>query len=199
MKFTTTRLAAIAILSTASAGALAVPVAWHGSLARYDHPKGKPSGPNGVAGYSVVEGGEAWPVASPGASGIDQGPGDVPAAGIPATNPDWGSLDAVKNDRKAKGAWKPGHSIDINIDWHGSSRIDWFQLWNISSLPAAAPLYASINPDGSGIRGISVLHGRGVNVVFNVPAPIPEASTAAMMLAGLGLVGGMAARRRRKG
>lgn len=85
----------------------------------------------------------------------------------------------------------------IDFAWQTSSGIRVVDIWNV-------------NPDGSltAVRAPGMENGPfpGYNARFTLTAPglystatapIPEASTYGMMLAGLGLVGGMVARRRK--
>lgn len=205
MKSTVTRLAAAAILATTSAGALAYTVeegvpTWHGSFALYDPTFGNIGGSNDLTGTIDIWAG-TWSIAS-----------DSPFMGIPWTA--WGGtlygpgthtvnvngdgLDASHGNGDVTftvGAGQLGGNI--NVSWNGNNGIDVFQVWDVTPL-GFGTFYTAIDGDGDGLPGMVMVDGpfSGVNVAFNMVA-VPEASTTAMLLAGLGLVGGVAARRRR--
>lgn len=84
----------------------------------------------------------------------------------------------------------------IDFAWQTSSGIRVVDIWNVNpdgSLTAArAP--GMENGPFPGYNARFTLTAPGL---YSATAPIPEASTYGMMLAGLGLVGGMVARRRK--
>lgn len=200
MKLTFTQFAAAAILGSASAGALASPVAWNGSFALYDPDLGKIEGSNDVTGYIDMAAG-TWSIASTtpfygvlwtASGGTLYGPGTY------TVNVNGDGLDAHSGDGNViftVGAGQLGGNIDVS--WNGNNGIDVFQVWEVTTIPGVETLYASIDGDGNGLPGMKIIDGPfvGLDVGFNMAA-VPEASTYAMMLAGLGLVGGMAVRRR---
>lgn len=201
MELTFTQFAAAAILASASTGAMASPVAWNGSFALYDSSDGPIGGSSNVSGYIDTVAG-TWSVASDDtfldvlwtASG-----GTLYGPGIHTINVNGDGLDAYSGDGNVTftvGAGQLGGNI--NVAWNGNNGIDVFQVWDVVAIPGVAIDYVSIDADGDGLLGMKLNEAPfvGVNVVFNMAAPVPEASTYAMLLAGLGLVGGMAARRR---
>lgn len=90
----------------------------------------------------------------------------------------------------------------IDFAWGTSAGIRIVDVWTISNVPYVSNSY---NPpplptfalSATTVPGMENGPFAGYQAVFNFPAPIPEASTYGMMLAGLGLVGGMASRRRK--
>jgi hypothetical protein len=107
-------------------------------------------------------------------------------------------LDASSGDGNVTftvGTGQMGGNIDVF--WNLNNGIDVFQVWDVTPLPDVETRYTPVDADG-GLPGITIINGpfAGLGVGFNMAAPVPEASTYAMLLAGLGLVGGMAARRR---
>jgi hypothetical protein len=200
MKLTFTQFAAAAILATASTGALASPVAWNGSFALYDPTLGTIDGSNDVTGYIDMAAG-TWSIASTtpfygvlwtASGGTLYGPGTY------TVNVNGDGLDAYSGDGNVTftvGAGQLGGNIDVS--WNLNNGIDVFQVWEVTTIPGVETLYTSIDGDGNGLPGMKIIDGPfvGLDVGFNMAA-VPEASTYAMMLAGLCLVGGMAARRR---
>jgi hypothetical protein len=200
MKLTFTQFAAAAILATASTGALASPVAWNGSFALYDPTLGTIDGSNDVTGYIDMAAG-TWSIASTtpfygvlwtASGGTLYGPGTY------TVNVNGDGLDAYSGDGNVTftvGAGQLGGNIDVS--WNLNNGIDVFQVWEVTTIPGVETLYTSIDGDGNGLPGMKIIDGPfvGLDVGFNMAA-VPEASTYAMMLAGLCLVGGMVARRR---
>jgi hypothetical protein len=90
---------------------------------------------------------------------------------------------------------------NINFNWGATSGIDVFLVWNVAT-SGGVTTYTSTDVEGDGILGARMVDGAfpGFSANFNMQhvaaAPVPEASTYGMMLAGLGLVG-FAVRRRK--
>lgn len=201
MKLIITQFAAAAILATASTGTLASPVAWNGSFALYDSTLGTIDGSNDVTGHIDMAAG-TWSIASTtpfygvlwAASG-----GTLYGPGTHTVSVNGDGLDAHSGDGNVTftvGAGQLGGNIDVS--WNLNNGIDVFQVWDVTVIPGVETLYTSVDGDGNGLQGMKIIDGPfiGLDVGFNMAAPVPEASTYAMLLAGLGLVGGMAARRR---
>lgn len=91
---------------------------------------------------------------------------------------------------------------NINFAWGANSGIDVFNVWNVVDNGDGTYDWVSTDIEGDGIPGMKMVDGpfQGFSANFNftntTAAPIPEASTYGMMLAGLGLVG-FAVRRRK--
>jgi hypothetical protein len=94
------------------------------------------------------------------------------------------------------GAGQLGGNIDFS--WGGTTGIDVFNVWNVVNNGDGTMTLTSTDIDGNGILGLGMVDGPFPNFSanFNMTAPVPEASTYGMMLAGLGLVG-FAVRRRK--
>ena len=201
MKLTFTQFAAAAILGSASAGALASPVAWNGSFALYDTNQVTIDGSNDVIGYIDTAAG-TWSVASTtlfldipwtASGGTLYGPGTY------TVNVNGDGLDAFSGNGNVTftvGSGQVGGNIDVS--WNANNGIDVFQVWDVTPIPGVETRYTPVDADGDGLPGITLIDGPfvGLGVGFNMTTPVPEAFTYAMLLAGLGLVGGMAARRR---
>ncbi|WP_018078861.1 PEP-CTERM sorting domain-containing protein [Thiobacillus denitrificans] len=90
---------------------------------------------------------------------------------------------------------------NINFNWGATSGIDVFLVWDVAT-SGGVTTYTSTDVEGDGILGARMVDGAfpGFSANFNMQhvaaAPVPEASTYGMMLAGLGLVG-FAVRRRK--
>lgn len=90
---------------------------------------------------------------------------------------------------------------NINFAWGTTSGIDVFLVWDVTTV-GGTTYYTSTDVEGDGILGAKMVDGAfpGFSANFNMQhaaaAPVPEASTYGMMLAGLGLVG-FAVRRRK--
>ncbi|HQS99152.1 MAG: hypothetical protein B7Y26_11695 [Hydrogenophilales bacterium 16-64-46] len=91
---------------------------------------------------------------------------------------------------------------NINFAWGASTGIDVFLVWDIVDNGDGTYDWVSTDIDNNGILGLGMIDGAfpGFSANFNftnmTAAPVPEASTYGMMLAGLGLVG-FAVRRRK--
>lgn len=202
MKSTFKQLAAAACLSVVSVAGHASPQPWGGSFALYDAYYGRIDGANDLTGTIDTAAG-TWTVASPtpfmGITWTASG-GTLYGPGTHVVNVNGDGLDAPGGDGNVTftvGAGQLGGNV--NITWNANVGIDVFQVWNISVVPGVGTFYTSTDGDGDGIPGMAIVDGPfvGISAVFDMAAPVPEASTSAMLLAGLGLVGGMAARRRR--
>lgn len=94
---------------------------------------------------------------------------------------------------------------NINFAWGATTGIDVFNVWNIVNNGNGTYTWTSTDVDGNGIPGLGMVDGPfpGFSANFSftnttATAPVPEASTYGMMLAGLGLVGFAARRRKTK-
>ena len=208
MNFTKTIMAVA--LAAVSTGAMAVPVAWTGGFDMYD-PEGNQMDANGTAAGSTAyttgvidEAAGTFTLASTdkfnGLNWTASG-GTLYQAGTYTINVDGDGANA--NDPANNtytftvGAGQLGGNI--NFSWGGTSGIDVLNIWNVSTV-GGVTTYTSTDIDGDGILGIGMIDGPfpDFNANFNMQAAaVPEASTYGMMLAGLGLVGGMVARRRK--
>lgn len=93
---------------------------------------------------------------------------------------------------------------NINFNWGATTGLDVFNVWNIVDNGNGTYNWVSTNLDndvlgipGTGFRE-STFNGFSANFNFTstvAAAPVPEASTYAMLLAGLGLIGFLARRR----
>jgi hypothetical protein len=92
------------------------------------------------------------------------------------------------------GAGQLGGQVDFA--WGGTTGIDVVMVWN-KAVVGPNMTYTSTDWDGNGTPGAGMIDGPfvGFSANFDMAAPVPEASTYGMMLAGLGLVG-FAVRRR---
>lgn len=86
---------------------------------------------------------------------------------------------------------------NISFAWGATKGIDVFMVWDLTTNGDGTMTWTSTDVEGDGILGARMVDGAfpGFSANFNL-TPVPEASTYAMMLAGLGLVGVAAARRR---
>lgn len=191
---------AAAILAIVPAAAFASPVAWTGSFALYDTINGKIDGSNDVTGYIDLAAG-TWSVASAtpfmGEPWTASG-GTLYGPGTHTVNVNGDGADAFSGNGNVTftvGAGQVGGNI--NVSWNGNDGLDVFQIWGVSTTPAGQLLYTSLDGDGDGLPGMMMVDGPfyGMNVAFNMAAPVPEASSSAMFLAGLGLLGVIVARR----
>jgi hypothetical protein len=84
----------------------------------------------------------------------------------------------------------------VDIAWGATTGMDQVMVWDVVTV-GGVTTYTSTDWDGDGTPGAGMIDGPfpGFTASFNMVA-VPEASTYAMMLAGLGLVG-FAARRRK--
>jgi hypothetical protein len=94
------------------------------------------------------------------------------------------------------GAGQMGGNIDFA--WGTSTGIDVIMVWDVVNNGDGTQTFTSTDIDGSGWAGLGMIDGpfTDFSANFNFTAPVPEASTYGMMLAGLGLVG-FAVRRRK--
>ena len=88
------------------------------------------------------------------------------------------------------GAGQLGGAIDFA--WNGNNGIRVIDVWNINANGSLTDSRAPGMENGPFMGFNAAFHLTAANL-----APVPEASTYGMMLAGLGLVGGMVARRRK--
>lgn len=214
MKFAKTILAVA--LGAASTGALAAPLAWTGTFAMYN-PLGVQldanDGASGVVAlvtgfidvtagtFSLASTDTFFGVPWTTSGGTLFGPGTYTVSTVdPAPGVSGGSYTFTV------GAGQMGGVIDFA--WGATSGIDVVMVWNVVNSHA----YTSTDWDGDGIPGAGMIDGPflGFSANFNmegvltppdwvpeVPA-IPEASTYAMMLAGLGVVGLAVCRRKQE-
>lgn len=86
----------------------------------------------------------------------------------------------------------------VDFAWGTTTGIDVLMVWNVATA-GGMTTYTMTDPDGDGTPGTDMIDGPfpSFSANFNMSAPVPEASTYGMMLAGLGLVG-FAARRRKQ-
>lgn len=217
MKFTMTETTAAAVLAFASTSALAVdePFPNNGSanFTMYDSTGAVAGNFNDISGFVNyadmtfgVDGSTAFFGGHWTASG-----GALFGEGTHTVNVNGDGADAPAGSENVTftvGAGQMGGNIDFA--WGSSSGIDVFNVWDINT---ATNDWTSIDIDGDGTPGLGMVDGPfpGFSANFNfmdcmdcdwfpeedvIPPSIPEASTYAMMLAGLGLVGFMARRRK---
>lgn len=210
MKFTKTLLAVA--LAAASTGAMAAPVAWTGAFVMYNPVGGLMDANDGAAGTSafvtgaIDTGAGTFSLASTdtffGLNWSTAG-GTLYGAGthtVSTLDPGCGATVACGgNYTFTVGAGQLGGVIDFA--WGATSGIDVVMVWNVATA-GGMTTYTSSDWDGNGTPGAGMIDGPfpGFSANFNMShvaaAPIPEASTYGMMLAGLGLVG-FAVRRRK--
>jgi hypothetical protein len=185
--------------------ALATPIAWTGEFALYDPIGGVFDTNDGAAGNSAyvtgvidlaagtftVSSTDTWYGLNWSASGGTLfGPGTYTHSTVdPAPGASGGTYTFTV------GAGQLGGVIDFA--YGATSGIDTVMVWNVATA-GGMTTYTSTDWNGDGVAGAPWLDGffPGLSANFNMAASVPEASTYAMMLAGLGLVG--AAVRRRK-
>lgn len=202
MKFTKPLL--VVALAVASTGAMAAPTAWTGTFAMYNPVGGQLDANDGASGVlahvtgviDVAAGtftlastdtffGLNWSTSG----GTLFGPGTYTVSTVdPAPGVSGGSYTFTV------GAGQMGGVIDFA--WGAVSGIDVVMVWDV----VYPHTFTSIDWDGDGISGAGMIDGPfiGFSANFDMMASVPEASTYGMMLAGLALVGSMAARRRRR-
>lgn len=222
MKLTLTKIAAAAALAFASSGAMAAPQAFTNdgaaNFSMYDSMGGVTGIFDDVSGWVDYDAmtfgvssaspffGQLWT-----ASG-----GTLYNPGTYTVNVNGDGSDATPGNENVTftvGAGQMGGNIDFA--WGPSSGIDVFMVWDLVDNGDGTMNFVSTDFDGDGILGLKMVDGpfQGFSANFNLPGclcdyyldpidpeitpTIPEASTCAMMLAGLGLVGVAAARRRR--
>jgi uncharacterized protein len=121
------------------------------------------------------------------------------AVGSAFTNPDNLAIDAAGNiyivEDQPGGVADIWFANDVNRDGIAESVARWATLSTVGAEPTG--LYFDVtNPN---IAFVNVQHpGSGVDRMIQITAAVPEPETYAMLLAGLGLVGTIARRRRRK-
>lgn len=207
MNLTMTKIAAAAALAVASTGALAAADSFSGgNFTMYD-PDGAVIGNfNDITGF-VDPVAMTWNVdgSTPffGLHWTASG-GTLYGAGTHTINVNGDGSDApagAENVTFTVGAGQVGGNI--NFAWGANSGIDVFNVWNITDNGDGTYDWVSTDIEGDGIPGLKMVDGpfQGFSANFNytnmtATAPIPEASTYGMMLAGLGLVG-FAVRRRK--
>jgi hypothetical protein len=211
MNFTMTKIAAAAILIAASTAASAAPQAFTNNGAAnftmYD-PTGAVNGNfNDITGFVDYAAG-TFGVASvspffglpwTASGGTMFGPGSYTISTVdtaPAVS--GGSYNVTV------GAGQMGGHIDFA--WGGTTGIDVLMVWNVVDNMNGTSTFTSVDTDAdaNAWAGTGMIDGPfpgfSANFSFIAPnaptAPIPEASTYGMMLAGLGLVG-FAVRRRK--
>lgn len=215
MKFTMTKIAAAAALALASSASMAAQQSFvgAGTFDMYDLDGALVGGATNVTGY-VDWATNSFKVASTtpffglkwtASGGTLYGPGTYTVS----VNGD-GSDELVHDGVDVVAPLANGDGVytftvgagqiggNINFAWGSSSGIDVFQVWNVTDLGNGNATFTSTDFDGDGILGGRMVDGAfpGFSANFNFTAPVPEASTYGMMLAGLGLVG-FAVRRRK--
>lgn len=213
MKFTMTKIAAAAALALASSAAMAAPVATTGvfdmfSTFAYDQSAGNQNmGTNGTVGHDTSVTGfidtaaGTWGVSSTavffGQNWTASNGTLVQAAGDYMLNTATGVVSLAAPDTAGTkdglmhftvGAGQMAGIIDFS--WGGNNGIKVIDVWNVST-SGSNTVYT-----GFAVPGMENGPFQGYNARFNLTAPVPEASTYGMMLAGLGLVG-FAVRRRK--
>ncbi|MBW8370368.1 MAG: PEP-CTERM sorting domain-containing protein [Thiobacillus sp.] len=209
MKFTMTKIAAVAALALASSAAMAAPVATGGTFQMnvnegFDYDPAGGGGPvntdNSISGFVDMAAG-TWGVSSAatffGFNWTASNGTLITTAGSYALNVATGALTteapyagANVNDGTIHfqvGANQMAGLIDFA--WSSSSGINVVNVWDINSNGSLTAILAP---------GMEEAPFPGYNAHFNLTAAglVPEASTYGMMLAGLGLVG-FAVRRRK--
>ncbi len=205
MKFTMTKIAAAAALALASSASMAAPVAWTGGFDMYNPGGGVVDANDLAAGTTAAVTG----FIDTAAGTFSLASTDTFFASLWSTN--GGTLYGEGTHTVSTadplpgvsgpsitftvGAGQLGGVIDFN--WSTTSAIDVAMVWNVTT-DGVNTYYTPTDPDGDGILGIGMVDGPfpGFNANFTMTAPVPEASTYGMMLAGLGLVG-FAVRRRK--
>lgn len=200
MKFTMTKIAAAAALALAATGAQAVSVSTGGSFLMYDPANNLINTDNTISGFVDQDAG-TWGVSS---SMPFYGLNWSATGGALYTAPGAYSISTAD---AAPGVSGPNMNFtvgegqvagSIKFAWGSTSGIDVVNVWNVN---ADGSLTAAVVPgmvDGPfpGFHATFNLTGPGLISLAAPTAPVPEASTYGMMLAGLGLVG-FAVRRRK--
>lgn len=202
------KIAAAVIIATASTGAMAAPDNFTGGVFNmYDPTNAFVGGATNVTGF-VDPVAMTFGVASTtpffGLPWSATG-GTLYGAGTHTVNVNNDGSNALSGNGNVTftvGAGQVGGNI--NFAWGATTGIDVFQVWNITNNGNGTYTWTSTDIDGDGKLGLAMVDGAfpGFNANFNftnmtATAPVPEASTYAMMLAGLGLVGAMVGRRRK--
>jgi hypothetical protein len=193
------------VMAGASSAASAAPVAWTGEFAMYnllgtvmdtnDGAAGTSAYVTGVidvtAGTFTVSSTDTWYSLNWTATGGTLfGPGTYTHSTVdPAPAASGGTYTFTV------GAGQLGGVFDFA--YGSGSGIDTVMVWDVAT-SGGVTTYTSTDWNGDGIPGAGWIDGfyPGLSANFNMAAQVPEASTYGMMLAGLGLVG--AAARRRK-
>jgi hypothetical protein len=210
MKFTMTKMAAGLVLAGATMGAQAADIAWTGLFAMYDAADELMDANDGAPGlYADVTGfidpdagtfslastntffGLTWATTG----GTLYGPGTYTVSTVDAgAGVDGGDYTFTV------GAGQLGGHVDFA--WGTTTGIDVVMVWDVTTVDGVTS-FTSTDWDGDGAPGAGMIDGPFPNFSANfdmepeeVIAPVPEASTYGMMLAGLGLIG-IAVRRRR--
>ena len=205
MKFTMTKIAAVALLAVASTGAMAAAQSFTapGNFTMYD-PTGAINGNfNDITGFVDYDNmtfgvasvspffGLPWTASG----GTMFGPGSYSISTVDALpGVSGGSYNVTV------GAGQMGGHIDFA--WGSTTGIDVLMVWDITDNGNGTWTFTSVDTDADANTwaGTGMIDGPfpgfSANFNFTAPAPIPEASTYGMMLAGLGLVG-FAVRRRK--
>lgn len=208
MTFTKTLLAVA--LAAASTGAMAAPVAWTGTFAMYNPAGVQMDANDGGAGMLAAVTGVidttagTFTLASTdtffGLPWSTSG-GTLYGAGTHTVNVNGDGSNASSGDGNVTftvGAGQLGANVDFA--WSVNSGIDVFMVWDVATADGMTT-YTSTDFDGDGTLGKKMVDGpfKDFSANFDMQhaaAPVPEASTYGMMLAGLGLVG-FAVRRRK--
>jgi len=203
MNFTKTILAVA--LAAASTGALAVPVAWTGGFNMFNPAGGQLDANDGGAGMTAAVTGVidtaagTFTLASTDTffglnwsttGGMLFGPGTYSHSTVdPAPGVSGGTYNFTVGANQMGGV--------VDFAWGGTTGIDVVMVWDVAT-SGGMTTYTSTDWNGDGILGAGMLDGPFpmFSANFNMAAPVPEASTYGMMLAGLGLVG-FAVRRRK--
>ena len=206
MKFTKTLLAVA--MAAASTGAMAAPVAWTGDFLMFNPAAGQLDANDGAPGntaavtgfidtaagtFSLASTDTFFGVNWSTSGGTLFGPGTYTVSTAdPLPGVSGGSYTFTV------GAGQLGGQIDFA--WGSTTGIDVLMVWNVATVGSNI-VYTSIDTTADAetlIPGTQMIDGpfQGFSANFNMAAPVPEASTYGMMLAGLGLVG-FAVRRRK--
>lgn len=203
MKFTMTKIAAAAALAFAASSALAAPQAFTNNGAAnftmYDPAKAVAGNFNDISGF-VDYAAMTFGVSSPSpffglnwtaSGGTLFGPGTYNISTADATGASGGTYNNVVVGANQMGG-------NIKFAWGATTNIDVVMVWDLIDNGNGTMNFVSTDIDGNGVAGIGMIDGPfpGFSANFNFAAPVPEASTYGMMLAGLGLVG-FAVRRRK--
>lgn len=206
MKFQMTKIAAAAVLALVSSASMAAPQSFTapGNFTMYD-PTGAINGNfNDITGFvDYAAGTFGVASASPffglpwtASGGTMFGPGSYSISTVDAAPGVSGGTYNV-----TVGAGQMGGHIDFA--WGGTTGIDVLMVWNVVDNGNGTSTFTSVDTDAdaNAWAGTGMIDGPfpgfSANFSFTAPtAPVPEASTYGMMLAGLGLVG-FAVRRRK--
>lgn len=215
MKFTMTKMAAGLVLAGVAMSAQAADVAWTGTFAMYDGSDEQMDANDGAPGlladvtgfididagtFSLASTNTFFGVTWSTSGGILFGPGTYTVSTIDG-------VDGVAGDGVDGGDYtftvgEGQLGAQIDFTWSVNTGIDVVMVWDVATI-GGVTTYTSTDWDGDGAPGAGMIDGPFPNFSANfdmeheeVIAPVPEASTYSMMLAGLGLIG-FAVRRRR--